>query len=405
MAPLERSLAELNEEIDALLDNATQREFTNAAKILMQLGNRKPKLLEPRRQKLRDILQRNPQIVALYNQYAVLQAAEEKRLTYRLPVFLDLEIEEAQVPAQDAANETAASRKEVADEHNDEEKQEGAATQEKESQDTEEIEVSQLDGATDDTEELEQPQRESSTESTTAPPQDTAAVMITQIESQPAATICPSTTTNTLPATTTDHITMIPILNPSAFPVQRIQEVQAQRYPSTKVVSMWSHTNVAGEVVQVTADIQDGSVNHLILTDARLITALGLRSGAHDTILLDVSQLKIDETFRIIDSPGKRSDLNIFIVGQLVSGRNAYLYWLEHRGTADPKGPPYVQEARRIATQVGRRALDVWREIEKVWGLEQGGGGQGYRANRVKYLGEDPVVFRKDKEDGRSMWG
>lgn len=408
MAPPERSLAELKAEIGALLDDESQREFTNAANILMQLGNRKPKLVEPRRQKLKNIARANPQIIALYNQYATLQAAGERRMTYRLPVFLDLEAEEEQMPMQAAASETAASTKEWPYKH-DEAERKGAATSEPETLDEKSIGMSQMDGAMDDGGVTKQLQGESGTESATEPPQNNAATTKTPPGKQPANTATLLASPATVPADTATHTTMIPIHNPSAFPVQRIQEVQAQRYPSTKVVAMWSHLDPKGAVTQVTADIQHGSVNHLVLTDARLITALGLRSGAHDTILIDASQLKIDETFRIIDGPGKRSDLNVFIAGQLVSARHAYLYWLEHRGTADPKGPPYVQEARRIAIQVRRRAGDVWREIEKVWELEQGGGGLGYRTNRVKHLGEDPVAFAKGKnregEVGRSMWG
>lgn len=87
-------------------------------------------------------------------------------------------------------------------------------------------------------------------------------------------------------------------------------------------------------------------------------------------------------------------------MGELVSARHAYLYWLDERRTADPRHGPYAAEAKAIARKTGRRWMDVMREVERVWELEQGSDGGEYRGNRVGYLGEDPV-YEEGAEKGR----
>ncbi|KAF2628275.1 hypothetical protein BU25DRAFT_43011 [Macroventuria anomochaeta] len=200
----------------------------------------------------------------------------------------------------------------------------------------------------------------------------------------------------------------IPITNPSAFPIQRLQEVQAQYYPSTHVTNMLVHKTPSGPITKVAADIQDGSVNHLFIRDTRLINALGLALPAFDTINLDTTQLRLDETFTIDIFPGQRpNEVDEWIMGDLVSARHAYLYWLDERRSADPRSPPYAAEAKAIARKTGRRYPDVMREIEGVWKLEQGSNGREYRENRVRYLGENPTYPEgaEEKRVVRSMFG
>ncbi|KAF1360942.1 hypothetical protein EJ07DRAFT_177052 [Lizonia empirigonia] len=204
-----------------------------------------------------------------------------------------------------------------------------------------------------------------------------------------------------------DAILAIPITNPSAFPIQRIQEVQSQHYPSTYITNMLCHKTRSGPITQVTADIQDGSVNHLLIRDQRLISALGLAPPDFDTITLDTNKLKIDETFMIRILPGQRPQkLDEWIMASLESARHAYLYWLDERRTADPIYGPYAAESKAIARKTRRRWPDVLREIEAVWKLEQGDNGKHYRENRMRYLGEDPT-YPEGAEDGRmlSMFG
>lgn len=207
---------------------------------------------------------------------------------------------------------------------------------------------------------------------------------------------------------TAEHSVLVPVTNPEAFPVERIHVVQSQHYPSAKIVSMHTHRNIEGSVGQAIADMQDGPVNRLLIKDCRLVQALGLLHGANDTIAIRNFDFRIDETFTITLLPGQRpKNLNNFVVGELVTARHAYLHWLDYRGTADPRYTPFAMEAKNIALQLGRRAMDVWKEIDGYWQLEQGSGGSVYRQDRLKNLGEDPAY--EESGSGRptimSMWG
>lgn len=190
----------------------------------------------------------------------------------------------------------------------------------------------------------------------------------------------------------------IPIRNPEAFPIQQLQEVQAQLYPNTRITDMVSHLNAeTGFVFRVTADLVNGSINHLIINDMRLITALGLRAGENDTITLDQSKLRVNETYliRILTSEGAGDpqDPRTWLAGELVSARHPYLYWLDLKGNADPFSPPLVREVEALARQLGRRVEDVRYEIECVHKLENGLGPEyrdRYRGHRGRWLGEDP---------------
>jgi hypothetical protein len=209
--------------------------------------------------------------------------------------------------------------------------------------------------------------------------------------------------------TSDKHLYITPVSNPEVFPVCRIQVVQAEYYPSAHFVNVWTYRDIKGEVVQVTADMQDGPINHVLIDDVRIITALGLRKDTNDTISLLDEFFRPNETFTIHILPGQRiKNLKFFVVGRLQSARHAYLHWLDSRGCADPKHPPYVHEARHLARQSGRRALDVWREINGAWQLEQGSGGRKYRENRFEYLGEDPMYAETTETSSKatvlSMW-
>lgn len=205
-----------------------------------------------------------------------------------------------------------------------------------------------------------------------------------------------------------DTTLVIPVTNPSAFPVERLREVQEGRQPSTHIVNMLVHKTPSSPVTQVTADVQDGSINHLFIRDPHIIDALGFTAPDYDTIDLDTAKLRHNETFAIRICCGQRpKKLENWIMGELVSARHAYLYWLDERQTADPRTPPFAAEARAIARQTGRRWPDVMDEIEHVRRLEQGIDGVKYRNDRIKYLGEDPTY--PDGAEGqrgvRSMFG
>jgi hypothetical protein len=204
------------------------------------------------------------------------------------------------------------------------------------------------------------------------------------------------------------HIYVKPVTNPEDFPVHRLQTVQAQYYPSTKVPNMLVHHDSNGDVFQVTADLEDGPVNFIMINDARIISALGICEGTNDTIKLQEDEFRKDETFIVsVDSRAELKNLDNFAFGELQSARHAYLHWLDHRGAADPRRPPYIQEARMLAVKLGRRAPDVWREIDGYWELEHGKEGRKYREGRMKYLGENPIYeegTERAAKDAVSMW-
>jgi hypothetical protein len=203
----------------------------------------------------------------------------------------------------------------------------------------------------------------------------------------------------------------IPITNPSDFPVERIQEVEAQYQPSTKITHMLCHKAPSGPITQVTADVEDGSVDHLIIRDPRIIEALGLTAPDFDTIFTDsadiTAYLRPRETFLLNVLPGHRpQDPTEYIVAELVSARHPYLYWLDERRSADPTVPPYAAEAKAIARKTRRRWPDVKFEIEEIWDFEHDGDeAKSYRANRLELLGEDPTYPEGAEWVPRSMWG
>lgn len=162
----------------------------------------------------------------------------------------------------------------------------------------------------------------------------------------------------------------------------------------------------SGEIICVLADVEYGSVNHLIISNHRLITALGLRNEPHDTISMHQSKFLFDETF-VIELPSGQhiNDPEAFLHGELVPARHAYLNWLDLRNSSDPKAPPLMREAETIAKQSGRRRVHVWKDIKKVWDLEMGTAGLLYRNKRETYFGEDPSYVGKEVRFLRSTWG
>ncbi|KAF1937386.1 hypothetical protein EJ02DRAFT_458771 [Clathrospora elynae] len=467
-----KSLASLKAEFDALIPPAVALDLTNLARTVMQLGGRKPKRLEVRCAKIRNIVLGNRQIVGLWNEYAKLQAAGEKRRTYRLPVFGDIE-EKSKAVGQEVTVEAGKSRDvdrtQVAD---DEMVLEGTVAREQgdrsegrvqekyigrrangediDMEDASEPVTVQLEGPWNidresvpspsplphiperfqlGTSELSPPRSEGPREPVPLPSHhalettqhSTANLALAQkpgpqlreretshpplrhmseaSHPTPSGTACDKHTEH--------HCTIVPVQNPEEFPVFRIQEVQAQYYPSTRILAMWSHRSLANTVTQVTLDIDKGSVNHLLINNPHIITTLGVREGANDFLLPGAQyEARIDETYTISVLPNQHpNNPKAWIVGELVPARHSYLYWLDSRHSADPKGPPTVAEARILASQLGRRSMDVMREIERVWKLEQGNGGRRYRENRLRYLGEDPS-YPEGEEETRSgsMW-
>jgi hypothetical protein len=543
----QKSNAEMQAEIGSLLDEPARREFVNTIKYITRLGSRKPKMVETRRQKLREIVMANKEIVQLYNAYASAQAAAEKRVTYRLPVFDDLEIQgeiyltgtnHAILGRENSGGRSKDEHSHEPEEYHELEQEENVITgtqdcvlQQKTHAKSEKNDshspglpgagttnhpVEQIEPALNDEEEMQEENYSAPDTSkdakldATPPDQDIEYAQAQHIEMQEEGQIAIDTdeadeadTINTThqefesvhdndteildmseSGTTTSsakdtknhlqgvvdimqvahkeaaaqrsptrqishplktveypsyqanaiqpnagsiaeiaidaveqkdqapgplpkaHQSVTPVRNPEAFPIDRLQSVQAQYYPSAKVINIWTHRDSNGFVVRVTADLQDGPVNHFVIDDARIITGLGLREDVNDTILLHKASFKPDETFtfEILYNQHARN-LDTFIVGRFQSARHAYLYWLDLRKSADPKYGPFVLEARRLAKQLGRRVFDVWGEIDRYWRHEQGSGGRKFREDRLHNLVEDPVYDATVKTSSKvAMW-
>jgi hypothetical protein len=491
--PSAKMLADMKLNIESQLDAITRKDFHNAVNGLMWIGGRKIKAVEPRRQKIRDIVSSNKQIARAYAQFATAHRVGEKRVTFQLPLAEtneeqgegQTEIEGGVLPESirgQEANDTEVAKsgepgvemeedammslkmdRRIDEDHRQtprEKSMEGvgeqairtsrlrrepttapggrslvlsearrgsgqvafdmrqagqaARTPRKQRQKSCSSKSKKQGGVgapaagteSDDVEmtDMTHPASEAARSEIQTPIELSVlqrSAMGKQIAKRPKQSSWSG-------PPTAEHSVLVSVTNPKAFPVERIQVVQSQHYPSAKIMSMQTHRDIQGGVGQVTADMQDGPVNRLLIKDYRLVQALGLLHGANDTITIRTFDFRIDETFKIVLLPGQRpKDLKNIVVGELVPARHAYLYWLDYRGTTDPKYAPFAMEARHIAVQLGRRAMDVWKEVDGYWQLEQGSGGSAYRRNRLKNLGEDPVYEGNGKGTltFTSMWG
>jgi hypothetical protein len=452
------SIANMQAEIEGLLEGETRRVFRNSVNNIMRLGNHKPKALEPRRQKIREIVMENPQILQLYNAYAAAQRAIEKRTTFQLLVVDIPELEgissmptaaewkhikevggivgeqeihepRVHVGMDGEPNKTPGMQEDVLElkAHAQPEKSSdlpevGTAdtfVQAPHSDDTEVQQESydaidhQFEPAQNEDTEMEEadlsatetsPARDSDNhlpgpvdimqtahneaanqsehliDRTNIPQQNAAPNMAVEINS--GEQIDQLITDSLLER----HHYVTPVENPKAFPIGRVQSVQAEYHPWATVVNMCTHRDADGVVVRVTADLQDGPVNHFVIDDARIITGLGLREGGCDTISLNNDCFRPDETFTFDIIHGQRvKNLDAFVVGRFRPARHAYLYWLDSHRSADPKHAPYFGEARILAPKLSRRAFDVWGEIDRYWTYLKGSGRKA-RQNRLRYL-------------------
>ncbi|RMZ74487.1 hypothetical protein GMOD_00003534 [Pyrenophora seminiperda CCB06] len=354
-----QALTAFEDDLTSFIDVNVAKELVNVMRMITQHGNRRKDLLELRRQRIHAIVAgtNSPDVQRLYSIFARTHAEMDKRTTYQLPIV--------GVATENAVGESMVDSDEV------------------------DMNGTNEAGALDQDVHLPM-RRRSNSEVTTNMEAPAASPRASSLPLVPTRNPLAIPTDITCDKHTRDACTIIPIQNPEAFPVGRIQEVQAKYYPSTKILSMWSHQDDDNEVQQVTLDVDQGSVDHLVIQDPQIITHLGLRQPPHD-ILKQHSDNRIDCTFKIrILAEQSPENPKSWIVGELVTARHAYLYWLDSRQSANPKGGPSVSEAKTLAWQLGRRPFEVMQEVERYWNLEQGSGGRHYRENREKYLGEDP---------------
>ncbi|KAL1794456.1 hypothetical protein ACET3X_007877 [Alternaria dauci] len=374
----------------AVMPQAVAKELVNTMRSILKLGGRKQRLLEMRRQKIKELLQElgDNEAIRVYNEFATAHDQVEERLTSKLPLIEELEGGGDEVNQDEddsdyySAQEELEGEEAVADDATDEESG---------------IELIKDTG-------VEMEDVPSATSQVSATPDVDTGISPC---SSPHEAHAPFVMREGVACDKHigDNCTVVPIQNAEAFPLTSIQEVQAEFYPSTRILDMQIHHDQDYHITQVTATLDKGPVDQLIINDPRIVTFLGLRQPPYATICLQPNP-RINETYQIHIQPGQNPrNAKAWIVGELMSARHAYLYWLDIRQTADPRAPPTIAEVRLLAPKIGRRAGDIWREIEKVWDLEQGSGGRHFRENRMKYFGEDPVYGAgEEKRSRRSMW-
>ncbi|KAB2099678.1 hypothetical protein AG0111_0g12161 [Alternaria gaisen] len=374
----------------AIMPQAVARDLISTMRLILTLGGRKRRLLGMWKQNINDMLQNlgNNKAIRVYNEFATAHNQVEKRSTFKLPL-----IEEP----EDGNDEVKESGGE-SDYHSAQEELEGKETA--------------ADGVMQDEvglEVVQDPHLEM--EDLLSVTQQVFAVPDVDTEIAPSPSLPEAHASSVMPVGVPcdKHIDglcmVVSIQNPEAFPLTNIQGVQAEYYPSTSILDMQVHHDHNERIIQVTATLDKGPVDQLVIHDPRIITLLGLRQPQYAMICLQPNP-RIDETYQIGIQPGQRLwNAKAWSFGELVSARHAYLYWLDSKRTSDPRAPPTVAEARLLAPRLGRRAGDVWREIEKVWNLEQGSGGRHFRENRMEYLGEDPEYGGgEERRSQKGMW-
>jgi hypothetical protein len=452
------SIANMQTGIEGLLEGETRRVFKNSVNNIMRLGNHKPKALEPRRQKIREIVTENPQVMQLYKVYAAAQRAIEKRTTFQLPV-VDIpkpegksgmptatetkhikevgrivgeqEIHEprVQVGMDGESNGTPGMQEGVLELKAHAELEKSSNLPEVGTADTF-VQAAHSNGTEirqesyDVIDQQLEPAQEEDTEMEEADPGAAETALAQGLNNYLPGAVDIMQTTHNKAANQSEHLIdrtntprqnaapnmaveinsgeqidqlitdsllerhhyVTPVENPKAFPIGRVQSVQAEYHPWATVVNMCTHRDADGVVVRVTADLQDGPVNHFVIDDARIITGLGLLEGGCDTISLNNDCFRPDETFTFDIIHGQRvKNLDAFVIGRFRPARHAYLYWLDSHRSADPKHAPYFGKARILAPKLSRRAFDVWGEIDRYWTYLKGSGRKA-RQNRLRYL-------------------
>jgi hypothetical protein len=348
-------------------------------------------------------------VESAYNEYAKLQVAAEKRSTYQLPLIGDALGSEGQ-RSHDKGNPGEASKtKESGGAEEDKEPLNAAVRmQRRRSSDGADQDTGMETVPTTDSAQPPIPQHTHIPEPASRSSRFTPQAMALFLEDAPPQPMkaLPKPAGVTCDKHSDSECTLVPIINPEGFPVGHIQEVQAQYYPSTKILEMWIHRDTDGNVTQVTADIDSGSIDHLVINDARIITTLGVRHPPYEKILLNQYESRVDETYKIRILPNQHpKNKKAWIAGELVAARHPYLDWLDKRQDTDPKFPPTMAEARALARQLGRRLPHVMRELEAYWNMEHGDSGKLYRQNRLRYLGADPSYGKMEEMwPRRSEW-
>ena len=391
-----RSLTVFEPRLFAVMPETAASELINTMRLILTRGGQKKHLLALWTQRIKDILQRldNREIIRVYNEFATAHDHREERLTFKLPLVEVLEEEKEEAEKVDEATDDTGT-------HNAPEKMigENAAADDALQKNVRSEVAQDSDVHMEDlplARNLQPVTIEHVDPKTTLSPPPSSPVPA------PAPFVSAGVACERHPPGT---CTVVRIHDFNAFPMTKVQEIQADYYPRAIIIAMCVHRDNNNQVTQVAASMDNGPVNFLLISDPRIITFLGFGQPPYDRICLQPNP-RLDETYQTYMHPGLASrDPKVWRVGELVSARHAYLYWLDTRQTADPKAPPTIAEARILAPKIGRRAKNVWEEIERCWNLEQGSSGKRYRENRMEYLGEDPKYPEgEERRSSRSMW-
>ncbi|KAI4698720.1 hypothetical protein J4E81_005331 [Alternaria sp. BMP 2799] len=390
------SLTVFEPRLFAVMPETAASELINTMRLILTRGGQKKHLLALWMQRIKDILQRldNREVIRVYNDFATAHDHREERLSYKLPLVEELAEEEEEPEKVDEAHDNIGSHGAPEEIVGEDAAANDAPQKKARFSVAQDPDVDMRDAPLART--LQPVTIEHANTKTALSPQSSSPVP------PPAPVVSGGVACERHPPGT---CTVVRIHGFEAFPMTKIQEVQADCYPSAIIIAMCVHRNKNNQVTQVAASMDNGPVQFLLINDPRIIAFLGFRQPQNDPICLQPNP-RLDETYQIYMYPGLASrDPKVWRVGELVSARHAYLYWLDSRQTADPKAPPTVAEARILAPKIGRRAKDVWEEIEKCWNLEQGSSGKRYRENRMEYLGEDPKYPEgEERRSSRGMW-
>lgn len=391
-----RNLIVFEPRLFALMPEATANELINTMRLILTRGGHKKHLLEMWMQRIKDLLKRlgNSEVIRVYNEFATAHGLVEQRLTFKLPLVEDSEDGKQEAEKVDEMHDDIGS-------HGATEKNMGEDSAVNDAlQKKVRFEVAQNPDVDMEDVSLPKPLQHVTME------HSIPRTALSPPPSSPVPPPAPFVSTGVgCKRHTPGTCTVVRIHNFKAFPVTKIQEIQADYYRSATIIAMCVHRDNNSQVTQVAASMDNGPVDYLLINDPRIITFLGFCQPIYDPIYLQPNP-RLDETYQIHIQPGPAPrNPKVWVVGELVSARHAYLYWLDSRQTADPKAPPTIAEARILAPKIGRRAKDVWEEIEKCWKLEQGSSGKRYRENRMEYLGENPKYpEREERRSRRSMW-
>ncbi|RAR16449.1 hypothetical protein DDE83_000014 [Stemphylium lycopersici] len=400
-----QSLEALEARLSTVMAGDVTRELINLLRIIAQKGYQQKKHLASRRNKIRDLIlgAESAEVEKMYSDFALSHNALEHRLSYKLPILGD-EKKNGEEGPEEKSSRTDGSILDDGEKDEAVKKDQLAISPAQKAvecnQNGERLELLINDevDVSADVYLPAQPQSIASGGSTRAIPPS----LSLDLPKQPAP---PIPTGVNCDKHSNGVCTIVPIQNPEAFPLLRIQEIQADYYPSTHILAMWLHCNEDDQVSQVTADLDKGSVDHVLINDPRIITSLGLREQPYDAICLKPGR-RVDETYEIRLLPNQaRRNSTSWIAGELMSARHAYLFWLDVRQCADPEGPPTAAEAKAIAVKTGRRAWNVKQEIDRYWEMEYGSGGRHVRDNRELHLGEDPKYSDSAQQKSRGrLW-